>query len=402
MKHSKASLFIIMLILLTSSLGYLSIDLYLPSLPAMAKGLHITTQQSQLTVTIFLISFCCSQLFYGPLSDHYGRRPLLFVGFLLYVFATLLCVKASNIDMLLLGRFFQGLGIGAGAVLSRAMLRDRFSGNELAKMASFLNVGVSTVTTISPALGGFIQWQFGYRANFIALFLIGITILGLLFFSSETNQNKANHNISVKSILSSYLSVISQKQFICNVVCAGIALSALIAYSVANPFIVQTVLGFSPVAYGIFALVIAGCEIIGSLISGYYVEKYGAARLLLYGFLLMLLTGIIMLLLGKYNHSTLLSVLIPTMGAGISIGIILPNASAGAFSIFNSGIGVAGALYGFIQLLITAIASSIVAGLLIQSQLTIGLVIVFLSCIGLLFYYLLVLSNKSKTVNQSS
>jgi MFS family permease len=216
MKHSKASLFIIMLILLTSSLGYLSIDLYLPSLPAMAKGLHITTQQSQLTVTIFLISFCCSQLFYGPLSDHYGRRPLLFVGFLLYVFATLLCVKASNIDMLLLGRFFQGLGIGAGAVLSRAMLRDRFSGNELAKMASFLNVGVSTVTTISPALGGFIQWQFGYRANFIALFLIGITILGLLFFSSETNQNKANHNISVKSILSSYLSVISQKQFICN------------------------------------------------------------------------------------------------------------------------------------------------------------------------------------------
>jgi MFS family permease len=116
----------------------------------------------------------------------------------------------------------------------------------------------------------------------------------------------------------------------------------------------------------------------------------------------MLLTGIIMLLLGKYNHSTLLSVLIPTMGAGISIGIILPNASAGAFSIFNSGIGVAGALYGFIQLLITAIASSIVAGLLIQSQLTIGLVIVFLSCIGLLFYYLLVLSNKSKTVNQSS
>lgn len=395
MKYSKHSFFIITLIMLASSLGYLSIDLYLPSLPAMTKGLLITAQQSQLTVTVFLVSFCCSQLFYGPLSDHYGRRPLLLIGLALYVFATLICINAHNINMILIGRFFQGLGIGAGAVLSRAMLRDQFSGNELAKMASFLNVAVSTVTTVSPALGGFIQWQFGFRANFIALFLLGIIILGLLLFSKETIQNKTQNAISIKNILSSYLSALSKKVFICNVMCAGIGLSALIAYSVANPFLIQTTLGLSPFSYGIFALLIAGCEVIGSLISGYFVEKHGVTRLLCMGFILMLIMGVGMLLLGKYNAPTLLGVLIPTMGVGISIGIILPNASAGAFSIFNSGIGVAGALYGFIQLLITAIASYVVAGLFIQSQLAIGLVIVFLSCAGLMLYGLLVLSNKS-------
>lgn len=367
----------------------------------MTKGLQITSQQSQFTVTIFLISFCCSQLFYGPLSDHYGRRPLLLIGFLLYVLATFICINANNINALLLGRFFQGLGIGAGAVLSRAMLRDQFSGNELAKMASFLNVGVSTVTTISPALGGFIQWQLGFRANFIALFIIGVMVLGLLFFASETNQKKLTQNISIKNILISYVSALSQKTFICNVTCAGIALSALIAYSVANPFLVQTVLGFSPFSYGIFALAIAGCEVIGSLISGYYVEKFGATKMLLIGFLSMLAMGLSMLFIGMF-HPTLLGILLPTMGAGISIGIILPNASAGAFSIFNSGIGVAGALYGFIQLLITAIASSIVAALFIQSQAAIGLVIVSLSCVGLLFYGLLHLSNKSNLSKKHS
>ena len=361
MKYNKPSLFIIMLILLTSSLGYLSIDLYLPSLPAMTKELQITTQQAQLTVTFFLISFCCSQLFYGPLSDHYGRKLPLLIGFLFYIFATLLCINATDINMLLLGRFFQGLGIGAGAVLSRAMLRDQFSGNELAKMASFLNVGVSTVTTLSPALGGFIQWQFGFRANFIVLFLIGITILSLLFYSSETNKTRKKDSISIKKILNSYITVISKKIFICNVICAGSALSALIAYSIANPFLIQAVLKFSPFTYGIIALIIAGCEVIGSLISGYYVEKRGTTQMLLIGFILMLVMGFCMLVLGKYADPTLLGVLIPAMGAGISIGIILPNASAGAFSIFNSRIGVAGALYGFIQLLITAIASSIVA-----------------------------------------
>ena len=157
MKYSKHSFFIITLIMLASSLSYLSIDLYLPSLPAMTKGLLITAQQSQLTVTIFLISFCCLQLFYGPLSDHYGRRPLLLIGLALYVFATLICINAHDINMLLLGKIFQGLGIGAGAVLSRAMLRDQFSGNELAKMTSFLNVAVSTCFNRITTLGGFIQ-----------------------------------------------------------------------------------------------------------------------------------------------------------------------------------------------------------------------------------------------------
>jgi MFS family permease len=198
-----------------------------------------------------------------PLSDRYGRRPLLFFGFAIYLFATFLCIRAENINELLFGRFFQGLGIGAGAVLSRVMLRDQFAGNQLAKMASYLNVGVSVATTIAPALGGVIQEHFNYQGNFIALFFIGLMTLCLLVFVPETNSNKTINDFNFKNMLSSYRFVLSHKIFVCNVICAGLALSALIAYSVANPFLVQTVLGLSPASYGVFALFIAGSEVIG-------------------------------------------------------------------------------------------------------------------------------------------
>jgi len=377
---------------MASSLGYLSIDLYLPSLPAITKELSITYSQSQLTVTTFLMSFCLSQLIYGPLSDHYGRKPILGIGLIIYMLATIICITTTSINLLLVSRFFQGIGIGAGAVLSRVMLRDKFSGNALSKMASILNVGVSVVTTISPLLGGFIQSQYNYHGNFAALLFFGVSIFGLLFFIPETNINKIEHPPSLTIILRSYFSVFIRKSFILNVLCAGIALSTLIIYSMTNPFLIQSLLGFSPAIYGIFALMIAGCEVVGSLISAYLVERIGITRMLFCGFVLMVCMGSIMVVAGKYSHITLYNVLLPTMGLGISIGIILPNASAGAFSIFNSGIGVVGALYGFIQLFITTISSSIIASFAKQSQFNVGLVIVLLGCLGLFFYMMLIFS----------
>lgn len=402
MKTYSHPIFLVIVIMLTASIGYMSIDMYLPSLPAMTKQLLIQPEQSQFTVTLFLIGFCCSQLIYGPLSDQYGRKPILLFGFAVYLLATLLCVGATNIEVLLLGRLLQGLGIGAGAVLSRVMLRDQFSGNKLAQMASYLNVGVSVVTTFSPGLGGLIQEHFNYQGNFIALFFTGIVTLGLLMISPETNINRNKSNFNFKDIISSYLCILSNKVFVCNVICAGVALSVLIAYSIINPFLMQTTLGLSAQEYGVFALLIAGCEVLGSLFSGYFVVKVGSSCMLLLGYILMLVMSGIMIVLGNFVQPNWTSILIPTMGVAISIGIILPNAGTGAFSIFTSGIGVAGALYGFIQLLIAAIISSLIASLIIQSQVSTGLTIVFLSSFGLLSYSFLVLSEKLTVAKQTN
>jgi DHA1 family 2-module integral membrane pump EmrD-like MFS transporter len=158
--------YLILLIMLIS-IAQCGLSLYLPSLPAISSRLHALPTLVQLTVVYYVIGIGISQLFYGPLSDHYGRRKIVLYGVYIFLTGTVLAMYSPTIDILLMARFIQGIGIGSATTISRAILRDIFQGKEYVKAGSKLASAVATAPIVAPILGGYIQTNLGWRANFL-------------------------------------------------------------------------------------------------------------------------------------------------------------------------------------------------------------------------------------------
>lgn len=384
-KKNNPGFFISFLIALTA-LAFLSVDLYLPSLPALTTAFTMSNTLSQLTVSIFLLSFCSSQLFYGPFSDRHGRCFTLKIGLGIYLTGCFLCVFASTGWMLFTGRFIQGLGIGAAATLCRVMARDVYSGVLLSKILSYLNTGVATVLTIAPVVGGFIQQRWGYRGNFIFMLIAGLGIFFALFFYQETNKNLTRQPFAFKKLVAHYYQLLQHKVFIAYIICTSIGISALLAFLIFNPFLIQVQLGYSAATYGVIAFCIGAFEIIGSLVNSYLLKFYTAQQTLFSGICLLAASGLVMLVTGISFKLNLFTVIGTSMGIAFGLGMIAPSTNSLAFSLFDSDIGIAGALYGFLQILITTGISFIAAHLNATNQLSLGIVIVTLSVVGLVAY----------------
>ncbi len=329
-------------------------EIFFPSLPGLAASFHVMPALSQLSITLYLLGYGLSQLIYGPLSDIHGRRPLLLLGFSVFLIGTILAVLSPNIETLIFSRLLQGLGVGAGATLSRVLLRDLYHGNEMAKVSSYITIGISTVSVLSPAIGGYIQGHYGYAGNLWLMLIYGIVVLVVIYlFLPETNT-EPNNNLYSKNLLLSIKTILSNRVFIINVFCAGLSLSILIAYGTINPFILQIIFHLSPFKYGLLTMIIATGEILGTVINSRLVEKLGTTYMnnLAYG--LVTASGILLLVFFLLGDISIPTVIICSFFSMMSIGVILPNVSANAFSEFKVNIGLVGAVYGFLQITITS------------------------------------------------
>jgi MFS transporter, DHA1 family, 2-module integral membrane pump EmrD len=378
---------IVILILLIALVGFISMDIYFPSLPAISEWFHINQGTAQLTLTLFLCGFGFSQLFYGPLSDFFGRRPVLLIGFFIYLAATLLLISANNIQTLLIARLIQGIGAGAGASLCRVLLRDNFVGNKMAQVTSYLTVGIALATALAPALGGYIQQGMGFTGNFIVMLVFGglVTLL-VLFYLPETNKSIDSNSLHPINILKGYGSLLTNKIFFCNMLCSGFALSSLLAYAIINPFLLQDNLHLSPAHYGLVTLIIASGELVGTYINGRLVTKLGYKFMMFVGIGLMILAAMILLALNSLDIFTIPSIVVPTFIVTMSIGITIPNATAGAFSILKHSIGSAGAIYGFFQIVVTMLTTYLIACIAQQTQWHLGFIFLVLGLASLVVY----------------
>lgn len=389
----KNSYLLFFIIFLSGASGYLSIDLYLPSLPALAKIYHVTSGIAQRSVTVFLLSFCVSQLFYGPAADRFGRKIILLIGFAIYTIGGFLCVSTSDINILLLGRFIQGLGIGAGATLSRVMLRDMCEGAALARIMSYLNCAVIAALTLAPGVGGVLQTAFGYRANFGVM-----AFLGLLGFIATACYQKPREINSVKTSMISgfsdtprlshnYVSLLKDPVFMLFALQAGVTVSIIIVFSISNPFILQNHLGLSPLVYGFCAFLIAFFELLSSLINGKLVGSLGIHKMMIIGIGCILLGSILMcfrlILLPLYP---IFAILFASSILAVGVGIMMPNVSTQAFSRYSVSLGTVGALYGFIQMLFVSATSFLVSLYAKTSQESAGIILLILCVISALIY----------------
>lgn len=341
-------------------LGPISTDLYLPSLPALARSLSSGVEPVQLTLSLFLVGFALAQLFYGPMSDRFGRRPMLLFGLALYVVASIACALATSIAMLIVARVVQAVGACAGPVVCRAVVRDVHGhgprGREgAARILAYMSTAMALAPALGPILGGFLETWFGWRANFVALTVYGAAgLLAALAMLPETNAAPDPHAVRVRRMLATYAGLLTHRAYPGFVLCCAFAYSGIFAFISGSSYVFVDHFGLPPNLYGFcFAAIVVG-YMIGTVLAGRLTRRLGVERMVRLGAVTAAAGGAVLVALAFGGIDTIAAVLAPMVLFMAGTGLLLPNAMAGAIGPFPSAAGAASALLGFTQMTVAA------------------------------------------------
>jgi len=231
--------------------GPLAIDLYLPALPAIAEGLAATPEAVQLSITVFLAGFGLGMLFYGPVSDRFGRRKVMLSGIALFTVASLACMLATGVEQLIVARFIQSLGGGAASVLARAVVRDVYTPTEAIRKLSLMAMVTAIAPLFAPLLGSFLLGWFGWRGTFAAVLAWGILSFAVVWrHLPETLPAERRGQLPLGAAFAAYFHLLLDPVAVGLLLAGGMSFAAMFAYITASPFYFIELQHFSPTAYG--------------------------------------------------------------------------------------------------------------------------------------------------------
>ncbi|KJS41669.1 MAG: major facilitator transporter [Rhodospirillaceae bacterium BRH_c57] len=350
-------------VLLTAlvAFGPISTDMYLPSLPDMTRAFDTTVSHVQLTLSVFIAGFACGMLVYGPLSDRFGRRPVLLGGVALYMLASVACLFAPTIEALIVSRFVQAIGACAGPVLARAVVRDVYTREEGARMLSYMASAMALAPAVGPILGGWLHATLGWRSNFGALTLFGVAVLAATWWMlRETNTRRDPLALKPSRMLRNYASLFASRVFMGYTLTVGFAFGGLFSFISGSSFVVIDVLGVAPSNFGyVFAAVVVG-YMSGAFSSAKLTMKLGIERVLLIGTALATAAGGIVAALALSGIQEVAAIVAPMIVYFFACALIIPNGTAGAIGPFPSKAGTVSALLGFLQMSLGATAGGLV------------------------------------------
>ncbi len=370
----------------------LSIDMYLPALPHIAEELNTTQSFVQLSLTLFMLGLALGQLLVGPLSDVRGRRTPLLIGLAIYSIASLLCAFSPSIWIFITLRFIQGLSGAAGIVLSRAIVRDIYSGLELTRFFSLLALVNGIAPILAPVLGAFVLLFAPWKAVFIILSLIGVVMFLLVLFSlPETLPVDSRSKGGIKQTASTFKQLFLDRSFIGFAVSLALVNAVLFAYISGSSFVLQNIYGTSPQAYSlIFAINGIGIAI-ASQITGKLAGRISETKLFVVG-IAMAFTGSITLLILLLFQAGLYFILPPLLIAVSSMGVVMTTGNSLALQNQGKTAGSASALLGMLQFVLAGIVAPL-TGLGNHPAVSMGVVMTIVS-IGAILSFLLLVSRK--------
>lgn len=380
------------------ALGPISTDLYLPSLPTLTTVFATDEAAVQRTLSVFLVGFAVSQLLYGPLSDRFGRRPVLMGGIAIYVVASIGCALAGSVESLIVWRFFQALGACCGPVVGRAVIRDVYGREQAARILAYVGMAMAIAPAIGPIVGGVLTEAFGWRSNFWVLTGFGIgTLAAVVLLLAETNRLPDPDALRPAQQVRNYGVMLRHRQYVGYVCVVAGVYSAIFSFISGSSFVIVDGLGVSPTAYGFcFAAVVVG-YMAGSFTAGRLTGRFGSDRMILVGAGIASTSGLGMLLFALVGWFTVISVVAPFVVAMVGIGLVLPNAVAGAVGPFPRMAGLAAAFLGFAQFGIAALVGLVVGALTDRSALPMAASIFLVLLCSLVAYLLLVRTHAPDT-----
>jgi DHA1 family bicyclomycin/chloramphenicol resistance-like MFS transporter len=348
------------------AIGPLSIDMHLPSLPAMQAHFGADAAATQLTLSAYFIGLALGQLIYGPITDRLGRkRPLLF-GLGLYALVSLGCALAPSMDSLILLRFLQALGGCAGMVITRAMVRDCFPPQEMARILSTLVLIMGVAPILAPLLGAQIYLLWGWSAIFFLMSAFSLLCFAAIAWGiPETSRNRSDA-LSLAGILAGYVRLLGHRRFMGYALAGGVAQSGMFAYISASSFVFIEVYGLSPSHFGwLFGLNAFGL-ISAAQVNSFMLRRYRAERVLRMALTVNAACGIAMLLTAATGFGGFWGIVVPLFCGMSSLGFSFPNSTAGAMAPFGDRAGMAAALLGTLQFALASVSGAAV-GVLFNS-----------------------------------
>ncbi|PKO30784.1 MAG: Bcr/CflA family drug resistance efflux transporter [Betaproteobacteria bacterium HGW-Betaproteobacteria-9] len=343
---------IVLVLSLLLGLQPVTTDLYLPALPAMTRGFGAAMSQAQLTLTALLLAFGLSQLVWGPLSDRFGRRPVLLGGTLLYVVASVGSTFSASMDQLIVWRALQGVAMGAGVMCARAIVRDLYAPVDGARIMSKGLTGLGVIACASAPLGGLLAQYLGWRMALMALAVFGAgTLLLVALRFEESLAQKNPRALEPITLLRTWWTILQNPTFWAFTLLATTSYGGLFTFLAASSFVFIQVLGLSQPAYGLAMFTMSLSYILGTFICRRLLPRFGVRKTVALAGVCTLTAGTSMGLLALAGVQHVAAIMVPFYGFMLAHGVHQPCGQSGAVGPFPQAAGAASALSGFMMMI---------------------------------------------------
>lgn len=337
-----------------------ALDVYVPSIPAIRGYFSTSSFVIQLTVSIFMLVVGLGQLIMGPLSDHFGRRKIIILSTAVFTVGSILCALSPTATVLILSRIIQAMGASGMMVAAFAIVRDLYSGNECARIYSFLNSTIALSPLLAPIVGGYLEVWYGWQASFAFLSVLGVLVIILANSKVTETLSDENHIKLTKNVFYNYIHIAKNLKFLIYAVCAACGIACFFTFFSVSAYIIITLLHVPEQNFWIYFGGIGIVFFIGSLLSGHLVVRIGTYRTVLIGTLLITLSGILMLGWYLYFDLSAAGFMAPMMITGLGGAMVMGGGAGGAIEPFPEMAGTASALLGFSEFIFAFFVSTIV------------------------------------------
>ena len=378
-------------LLVQIAFGLMAMTICLPSMQQWGEIFSAGQPAVQLTFSAYVIAYGGLQLMYGPLSDRFGRRPVLLAGLACAFVGAVMAMMARDIVMLTLARLVQGAGSAAGMVIGRAIVQDLFSGSERTRIMAFIGMALGITPPLATVVGGVIHEQFGWRANFVVM--AGLSLLLLIAAWRGLPAGRAPTEVRrhwLLQMLSSYSILLRQPEFLMYVVLLGCTTATFYAFLSGAPIVLKSY-GVGPAGIGWYIMFCPLCYIIGNFVTSRYVHAWGERTIMMIGQLLTVSGVILMWALSAMGWDTALAFAMPTMLVGMGHGFLVPPTLTGTVGLNPALAGAAAGVAGLSQQCVGAFGGFTVGLVDHQGAMHVSLLMMAFTGVGLLMFVMLTL-----------
>lgn len=381
MKVRRPSLWILVMI---TAISPLALQALVPAMPGLARDFGTSFSVTQMSLTVYLVGMVIGQLVYGPLSDRFGRRPVLLTGLFIYVGGTLVCLFAWEIAPLILGRALQALGGSAGMVLARAIIRDVYDSERSAQMIAYSTAGMLVAPMIGPVIGGYLYEIYGWRAVFWMVLVIGVAVAGTCTLVLQETNTFRSSSVSLRELARGCVTLLRLRRFQGYTFQVAFTTASFFSFLGGASAVAVTIYGQSATEYAVWFLMVPGSYMTGNFISGRISRRIGIDHMITIGTAVsMIFAGLMMIILLSSSfglvHFFVLAGLM-SLGNGFS----MPNGFAGIVSVDPGRAGTASGVSGALQMALGAVAMTIVGHTLGESPMPVVAMMLVLSALAFL------------------